>query len=92
MASRATSIARSMVMEYGMSRMGRINYRAKTGSAFLATPNEERTLPVSPETAREIDIHADAAANRGRALEELAPQGQPEAATQLSGGLDRVGQ
>ncbi|MCA9173894.1 MAG: ATP-dependent zinc metalloprotease FtsH [Planctomycetales bacterium] len=53
---RATEIARSMVMDYGMSRMGRINYRAKTGSAFLATPNEERTLPVSPETAREIDM------------------------------------
>ena len=53
---RATEIARSMVMDYGMSSMGRVNYRSSTGSAFLATAHEERVAPVSPQTAREIDM------------------------------------
>ena len=33
---RATNIARGMVMEYGMSRMGRVNYRESNRSPFLA--------------------------------------------------------
>ena len=33
---RCTEIARSMVMDYGMSRMGRINFRRSSRSAFLA--------------------------------------------------------
>ncbi len=33
---RATEIARSMVMDYGMSRLGRVNYRESNRSAFLA--------------------------------------------------------
>lgn len=52
---RATDIARSMVMEYGMSELGRINYRDGNRSAFLASTGEERMHQCSEETAREID-------------------------------------
>jgi cell division protease FtsH len=53
---RATAIARSMVMEYGMSRLGRINYRGAARAAFLAIPgSDEGTRGFSERTAREID-------------------------------------
>lgn len=53
---RATGIARSMVMEYGMSRMGRVNYRESNRSPFLAAAGgEESTRSHSERTAREID-------------------------------------
>jgi cell division protease FtsH len=53
---RATDIARSMVMEYGMSRLGRVNYRETNRSPFLAvTGGEEKTRSHSEQTAREID-------------------------------------
>jgi cell division protease FtsH len=52
---RATEIARSMVMEYGMSELGRVCYRESTRSAFLAIGPEDRGLSVSEETARHID-------------------------------------
>jgi cell division protease FtsH len=53
---RATEIARSMVMDYGMSRLGRVNYRESGRNAFLAGGDQfprERTH--SEHTAREID-------------------------------------
>jgi cell division protease FtsH len=52
---RATEIARSMVMEYGMSRLGRINYRDAPRSAFLAGIPEGAARGHSEQTAREID-------------------------------------
>ena len=53
---RATDIARSMVMEYGMSRLGRVNYRETNRSPFLAVAGgEEKTRSHSEQTAREID-------------------------------------
>ena len=53
---RATSIARSMVMEYGMSRLGRVNYRESNRSPFLAMANgEENARHCSEQTLREID-------------------------------------
>jgi len=53
---RATDIARSMVMEYGMSRLGRVNYSDKNQSAFLAASGgEDRIRSHSEETSREID-------------------------------------
>jgi cell division protease FtsH len=53
---RATEIARSMVMEYGMSRLGRVNFRESNRSAFLAGATEEaRSRSHSEQTAREID-------------------------------------
>jgi len=52
---RATEIARSMVMDYGMSRLGRITFRESARSPFLATAGEERTHHFSEQTSREID-------------------------------------
>jgi len=52
---RATDIARSMVMEYGMSRMGRVNYRDSNTSPFLAGAGEDVNRSHSERTAREID-------------------------------------
>ena len=54
---RASGIARAMVMDYGMSRLGRVNYRESTRSPFLAAAGAD--LPAarshSEQTAREID-------------------------------------
>ena len=52
---RSTEIARSMVMDYGMSRLGRITFRESNRSAFLTTGGEERMSSFSENTAREID-------------------------------------
>ena len=53
---RATNIARGMVMEFGMSRMGRVNYRESNRSAFLAgASGESFGREHSEQTAREID-------------------------------------
>ncbi len=54
---RASDLARAMVMDYGMSRLGRVNYRESTRSPFLASGGGD--LPAarshSEQTAREID-------------------------------------
>jgi cell division protease FtsH len=53
---RATEIARSMVMDYGMSRLGRSSFRENRRAVFLAAQNDlggDRTH--SEQTAREID-------------------------------------
>jgi cell division protease FtsH len=53
---RATEIARSMVMDYGMSPLGRITYRENPRSPFLTGTDpfpHDRTH--SEQTAREID-------------------------------------
>ncbi len=52
---RATEIARGMVMEYGMSRLGRVNYRESNRSPFLVTGEVSRMQTHSEHTAREID-------------------------------------
>ena len=53
---RATEIARGMVMEYGMSRLGRVNYRESGRSPFLAGGSEFPQAQLhSEQTAREID-------------------------------------
>src|SRR5262245_49607665 len=53
---RATGIARSMVMDYGMSGMGRVNFRESSRNPFLATGNDyQREHGHSEQTAREID-------------------------------------
>jgi cell division protease FtsH len=53
---RATAIARNMVMEYGMSRLGRINFRGAPRSAFLAlAAGDDGNRNHSELTAREID-------------------------------------
>jgi cell division protease FtsH len=53
---RATEIARSMVMDFGMSRLGRTSYRESRRSVFLAAQADlagDRSH--SEQTAREID-------------------------------------
>ena len=53
---RASAIARSMVMDFGMSRLGRISYRESSRSPFLAASGEmARDFGHSEQTAREID-------------------------------------
>jgi cell division protease FtsH len=53
---RASEIARSMVMDYGMSRLGRINLRESGRSPFLNGAGEfPRERSYSEQTAREID-------------------------------------
>jgi len=53
---RATEVARSMVMDFGMSRLGRVNYRESSRSVFLAGGGEPaRESHHSEQTAREID-------------------------------------
>jgi len=54
---RATEIARSMVMDFGMSRLGKVNFRESRRSAFLPGADDfprERTH--SEQTSREIDL------------------------------------
>lgn len=53
---RATDIARAMVMQYGMSSLGRINYREDRSSPFLAgSGGSIGSRQYSESTAREID-------------------------------------
>ena len=54
---RASEIARSMVMDYGMSRLGRVNYRESQRSPFLTGGGADlgAARGHSEETAREID-------------------------------------
>jgi cell division protease FtsH len=52
---RATEIARSMVMDFGMSRLGRVNYRESNRSPFLISGEMQRLQTHSEHTAREID-------------------------------------
>jgi cell division protease FtsH len=72
---RASEIARAMVMDYGMSRLGRVAYRESPRSPFLATGGAD--LPSrthSEQTAREIDEEVrriiDAAMERVRRILE----------------------
>ena len=52
---RCTEIARNMVMEYGMSRLGRVNFRTSNRSAFLASGGESYQVMHSDEMAKSID-------------------------------------
>jgi cell division protease FtsH len=54
---RASDIARAMVMDYGMSRMGRVNFRESDRSPFLVSGGGDLGRPRmhSEQTAREID-------------------------------------
>jgi cell division protease FtsH len=67
---RATELARSMVMDYGMSRLGRITYREGRHSPFLVGPDDvARDRAHSEQTAREIDEEIRRIINR--ALEKV---------------------
>jgi cell division protease FtsH len=49
-------IARSMVKEFGMSRLGRVNFHERGGPGFLAGSTYETERNYSERTAREIDV------------------------------------
>ena len=71
---RASEIARAMVMDYGMSRLGRVNYRESPRSPFLAGSGADLSggRSHSEQTAREIDEEVrrivDAAMERVRRI------------------------
>ena len=50
-----TTIARAMVTEYGMSKMGPLAYGGEEGSIFLGRDYNQRSQDYSEQTAREID-------------------------------------
>jgi cell division protease FtsH len=50
-----TAIARAMVCEYGMSKMGPLAYGSEEGSVFLGKDYTQRSQDYSEQTAREID-------------------------------------
>jgi cell division protease FtsH len=52
----ANGIARSMVKEFGMSRLGRVSYREQAGPAFLPGADGFEARKFSEQTAREIDV------------------------------------
>lgn len=53
---RATDIARAMVMQFGMSRLGRINYRESRTNPFLSSaPADDFSRSYSERTAQQID-------------------------------------
>jgi cell division protease FtsH len=54
---KASEIARSMVKEFGMSRLGRVHFREQSGPSFLpGVGGGEDERGYSQETAREIDV------------------------------------
>lgn len=52
---RATEIARNMVMQFGMSRLGRVNYKESARSPFLVGNEGFSGSTHSEQTAHEID-------------------------------------
>jgi cell division protease FtsH len=67
---RATDIARAMVMQYGMSQLGRINFKDERSSAFLMGSSSLEARRYSEATAEKIDAEVrdiiDTALNRVR--------------------------
>jgi cell division protease FtsH len=51
----ASRIARSMVKEYGMSRLGRVNFHERSGAVFLPGAGMEGERSYSERTAHQID-------------------------------------
>ena len=52
---RCTEIARAMVMDYGMSRLGRVNYRKGATSPFIAAGGDGQMTVLSDEMAKRVD-------------------------------------
>ncbi len=52
----ASRIARSMVKEYGMSRLGRLSFQERGGPGFLGNGAGGGDRSYSEQTAREIDV------------------------------------
>jgi cell division protease FtsH len=52
----ASRIARSMVKEFGMSRLGRVNFQERSAALFLNGAAADAERGYSERTAREIDV------------------------------------
>jgi cell division protease FtsH len=89
--SRATDIARSMVMDYGMSRLGRVNYRENNPSAFLATDGgDERMRSHSERTAQQIDAEVSRIMEEGLSRVQSILQTRREALDALTARLMEI--
>jgi cell division protease FtsH len=53
---KCSQIARNMVKQYGMSRLGRVCFQEQEGSGFLPAGTFGESRAYSEETAREIDL------------------------------------
>src|SRR5262249_56302601 len=53
---KASQVARSMVKEFGMSRLGRVYFRQQSGGTFLTGSGMGGERDFSEQTAREIDM------------------------------------
>jgi len=85
---RATEIARSMVMEYGMSRLGQVNYRESGRSPFITGGDEfPRERSHSQQTAREIDEEIRHIINRSMEAVRHILQSRRKALVALAGCL-----
>ena len=77
---RATEIARAMVMDYGMSRLGRVNYRESSRSPFLAGAGADMTRPHDVQRANSPRNRPGSAPDRRRRDRARAPAaGKPAA-------------
>jgi len=56
----ASRIARSMVKEFGMSRLGRVSFHERSSAAFLNGASGESERSYSERTAHEIDVEVRA--------------------------------
>ena len=81
---RASEIARSMVMDYGMSRLGRVNYRESNRSPFLTGGGNDfgRERGFSEQTCREIDEEVN------RIIDEIDREGPRH--PRIAAGIARV--
>ncbi len=84
---RATEIARSMVMDFGMSRLGRVNYRESNRSPFLIGTDMPRMQHHSEQTAREIDEEVKRIIDEGLRLTKHILESRRAALTAVSESL-----
>jgi cell division protease FtsH len=84
---RATEIARSMVMDFGMSRLGRVNYRDSNRSPFLIGADSGRMQHHSEQTAREIDEEVKRIIDEGLRLTRQILESRRDALVAVSDAL-----
>ena len=74
---RATEIARSMVMDFGMSRLGRINFRDSNRNPFLVTALEVAAIAASQRADGPRNRPGSEANSRRRLAAHAAHSGNP---------------
>ncbi len=81
----ASRIARSMVKEFGMSRLGRVNFQDRAGPTFLPGAGGDAGRDYSERTAREIDLEV-------RKIIEEATEAVREVLLARRGALEAIAQ